>query len=94
MLDDLAGERTGERVQILRERRGLSRPVLARLVGISASWLKGIERGTRLLPRLPLPVKLADALAVGDVAVLAGPTWTCAARRSLVAWFPAVWRAG
>jgi transcriptional regulator with XRE-family HTH domain len=69
MLDDLAGKRTGERIQILRERRGLSRPVLAGLVGMSASWLKGIERGTR---RLRLLVKLAEALAVGDVAVLAG----------------------
>lgn len=72
MLDDLAGKRTGERIQILRERRGLSRPVLAGLVGMSASWLKGIERGTRLPPRLPLLVKLAEALAVGDLAVLAG----------------------
>jgi transcriptional regulator with XRE-family HTH domain len=72
MIDDLAGKRTGERIQILRERRGLSRPVLAGLVGMSASWLKGIERGTRLPPRLPLLVKLAEALAVGDVAVLAG----------------------
>lgn len=33
---------------------------------------EGIERGTRLAPRLPLPVKLAEALDVGDVAVLAG----------------------
>ena len=40
MLDDLAGKRTGERIQILRERKGLSRPVLAGLVGMSASWLK------------------------------------------------------
>jgi len=72
MLDDLAGKRTGERIQILRERRGLSRPVLAGLVGMSASWLKGIERGTRLPPRLPPLVKLAEALAVGDLAVLAG----------------------
>lgn len=72
MIDDLAGKRTGERIQILRERKGLSRPVLAGLVGMSASWLKGIERGTRLPPRLPLLVKLAEALAVGDVAVLAG----------------------
>ena len=39
MLDDLAGKRTGERIQILRERKGLSRPVLAGLVGMSASWL-------------------------------------------------------
>jgi transcriptional regulator with XRE-family HTH domain len=72
MLDDLAGKRTGERIQILRERKGLSRPVLAGLVGMSPSWLKGIERGTRLPPRLPMLVKLAEALAVGDVAVLAG----------------------
>lgn len=70
--DDLAGRRTGERIQILRERKGLTRPVLAGLVGMSPSWLKGIERGTRLPPRLPLLVKLAEALAVGDVAVLAG----------------------
>jgi transcriptional regulator with XRE-family HTH domain len=70
--DELAGKRTGERIQILRERRGLTRPVLAGLVGMSASWLKGIERGARLPPRLPLLVKLAEALAVGDVAVLAG----------------------
>jgi transcriptional regulator with XRE-family HTH domain len=70
--DELAGKRTGERIQILRERRGLTRPVLAGLVGMSLGWLKGIERGTRLPPRLPLLVKLAEALAVGDVAVLAG----------------------
>src|SRR5262249_20267549 len=72
MLDDLAGKRTGERIQILGERKGLSRPVLAGLVGMSASWLKGIEQGRRLPPRLPVLVKLAEALAVGDVAVLAG----------------------
>jgi len=70
--DELAGKRTGERIQILRERKGLTRPVLAGLVGMSPSWLKGIERGIRLPPRLPLLVKLAEALAVGDVAVLAG----------------------
>jgi transcriptional regulator with XRE-family HTH domain len=70
--DDLAGRRTGERIQILRERKGLTRPVLAGLAGMSPSWLKGIERGDRLPPRLPLLVKLAEALAVGDVAVLAG----------------------
>jgi transcriptional regulator with XRE-family HTH domain len=72
VLDDLAGKRTGERIQILRERKGLTRPVLAGLVGMSASWLKGIEQGRRLPPRLPVLVKLAEALAVGDVAVLAG----------------------
>jgi transcriptional regulator with XRE-family HTH domain len=72
MLDDLAGKRTGERIQVLRERKGLTRPVLAGLVGMSASWLKGIEQGRRLPPRLPVLVKLAEALAIGDVAILAG----------------------
>ncbi|MFF0492939.1 helix-turn-helix domain-containing protein [Nocardia sp. NPDC004068] len=72
MLDDMSGLRTGERIQILRERRGLTRPVLAGLVGMSPSWLKGIERGTRLPPRLPMLVKLAEALGIGDVVLLAG----------------------
>jgi len=39
---------------------------------MSASWLKGIEQGRRLPPRLPVLVKLAEALAVGDPTVLAG----------------------
>ena len=80
MLDDLAGKRTGERIQILRERKGLTRPVLAGLVGMSASWLKGIEQCRRLPPRLPVLVRLAEAPAVGDVAVLPGRTWTSEAQ--------------
>ena len=71
-MDDLAGRRTGERIQVLRERRGLTRSTLAGLVGRSASWLKGIETGRRLPPRLPTLVRLAEALGVGDVALLAG----------------------
>ncbi|WP_067460456.1 helix-turn-helix domain-containing protein [Actinomadura macra] len=72
MFDDLAGQRTGRRIQILRERKGLSRPTLAGLVGMSSSWLKDVERGRLLPPRLPTLVKLAEALGVGDVALLAG----------------------
>ena len=72
MLDGLEGKKTGQRIQIIRERKGMSRPVLAGLVGRSAEWLKGIESGRRLPPRLPMLVKLAEVLAVGDVAVLAG----------------------
>ncbi|TDD34853.1 XRE family transcriptional regulator [Actinomadura sp. KC06] len=71
-MDDLAGRPTGERIQVLRERKGLTRPTLAGLVGKSASWLKGIETGRRLPPRLPTLVRLAEALGVGDVALLAG----------------------
>ncbi|MFC4913194.1 helix-turn-helix domain-containing protein [Actinomadura gamaensis] len=72
MLDDLADRSTGERVKLLRERKGLSRPTLAGLVGKSAEWLKGIETGRRLPPRLPTLVRLGEALGVADVAVLAG----------------------
>lgn len=72
MLDDLEGKKTGQRIQVIRERKGMSRPVLAGLVGRSPEWLKGIESGRRLPPRLPMLVKLAEVLAVGDVAVLAG----------------------
>jgi transcriptional regulator with XRE-family HTH domain len=72
MLDDLAGKRTGERIRVLRDRRGLSRPVLAGLVGKSAEWLKGIETGRRLPPRLELLVRLAEALGLDDVALLVG----------------------
>ncbi len=72
MLDDLEGKTTGQRIQVIRERKGMSRPVLAGLVGRSPEWLKGIESGRRLPPRLPMLVKLAEVLAVGDVAILAG----------------------
>ena len=64
--DDLAGKRTGERIQILRERKGLSRPVLAGLVGMSASWLKGIEQGRRLPPRLHSGRAGAAGAQIGD----------------------------
>lgn len=67
---------------------GLTRPVLAGLVGMSASWPNSIERDTLLSPRPPLPVKL-EAVAVNDVAALVdidmdlgGATWV-PARRSL-----------
>jgi hypothetical protein len=45
--------------------------VLAGLVGMSAV-AEGHRAGYQAPPRLPLLVKLAEALAVGDVAVLAG----------------------
>jgi transcriptional regulator with XRE-family HTH domain len=70
--DDLDGLTTGQRIQILRERKGLTRPVLAGLVGMSASWLKSIERGILQPPRLPMLVQLGEVLGIGDVAVLAG----------------------
>jgi transcriptional regulator with XRE-family HTH domain len=72
MFDDLAGRSTGDRIKTIRERKGMSRPVLAGLVGRSQSWLKDIETGRRLPPRLPMLVRLAEVLGIGDVTILAG----------------------
>ena len=71
-VDELAGKPVGERIQAHRERRGLSRPVLAGLVGRSPDWLKKVERGHLLPPRLEMLVKLAEALGLHDVTALTG----------------------
>ncbi|WP_033196301.1 helix-turn-helix domain-containing protein [Streptomyces xiaopingdaonensis] len=63
---------TGERIRIARERRGMSRAVLAGLVGRSADWLKKIENGDRELRSLPVLVRLAQTLRIADVATLTG----------------------
>ncbi|MGW9253153.1 helix-turn-helix domain-containing protein [Streptomyces albidoflavus] len=80
----------GRRVRRERERRGFSRPVLAGLVGKSAEWVKAIESNRLGMPRLPLLMRLADALGVDDLAVLTGDerlaaaTYTKAAHPSLL----------
>ena len=60
---------TGERIRHLRERRGMSRVVLANLVGYSADWLKRIEAGQRGIS-IPALVRLARLLRVDDLSVL------------------------
>jgi transcriptional regulator with XRE-family HTH domain len=60
---------TGERIRHLRERRGMSRPVLAGLVGYSADWLKRIELGQRGVS-IPALVRLAHVLRVDDLSAL------------------------
>lgn len=63
---------TGERIRVLRERRGLSRPVLAGLVGRSSDWLKKIENGDRGITSITNLVRLANALRVPNLGVLTG----------------------
>jgi len=63
---------TGQRIQRLREARGISRPALAGLLGRSPGWLKGVENGRLLPPRLPVLVKIAELLRVTDLADLTG----------------------
>lgn len=60
---------TGDIIQHLRERRGMSRAVLAGLAGYSSDWLKRIERGERGIS-LPALLRIAKALRVDDFSVL------------------------
>lgn len=72
VIDDLAGKPIGERIQIIRERTGKTRPVVAGLVGRSAEWLKAVEKGRRLPPRLDMLMRLAEVLGVRDLTELTG----------------------
>jgi transcriptional regulator with XRE-family HTH domain len=54
----------GERLKSRRERAGMSRPVLGGLVGRSAAWVKAVETGRLLPPRLPMLVRLTEVLRV------------------------------
>ncbi|WP_142058829.1 helix-turn-helix domain-containing protein [Pseudonocardia kunmingensis] len=67
---------TGERIRSARRARGMSRPVLAGLVGRSPDWLKKIETGVRPLNSLPLLVQLARVLNLDDVSELTGDDYS------------------
>jgi transcriptional regulator with XRE-family HTH domain len=62
----------GRRIQRERERVGMSRPVLAGLVGRSAEWVKAVETGRLQVPRLPMLLRIAEALGLDDLATLTG----------------------
>jgi len=62
----------GQRMQILRERRGMTRPVLAGLIDRSPSWVKRVETGDLGMPKLPMMLRIAEVLRVRDLADLTG----------------------
>lgn len=62
----------GQRVQILRQRRGMTREVLAGLLGMSEAWVKDLERGRIQAPGLETVYRIAEALRVRDLADLTG----------------------
>lgn len=61
----------GERIAILRRRRGLSQAAVAERLGRSEQWLSNIERGVRGADRHSVLVPIADMLGV-SVAELTG----------------------
>ncbi|AVH21617.1 helix-turn-helix domain-containing protein [Nocardia cyriacigeorgica] len=62
----------GARIKRLRERAGMSRAVLAGLLGRSTEWLKAVENGRLQPPRLPMLLRIAHALELADLAELTG----------------------
>lgn len=62
----------GKRLKHLRERTGKTRAQLGGLVGKSDQWVKGIETGRLLPPRLPMMLQLAQTLGLADLAELTG----------------------
>jgi transcriptional regulator with XRE-family HTH domain len=62
----------GQRVQILRERRGMTQAQLGDLVGISQHTLRKIENGQQKAPALDMVLRIAEALRVRDLADLTG----------------------
>ncbi|MFD1045425.1 helix-turn-helix domain-containing protein [Kibdelosporangium lantanae] len=66
------GFSVGQRIQYFRNRAGMSRPILAGLVGKSAEWLKGVENGRLQTPRLTVLLLIARALELDDLSDLTG----------------------
>lgn len=66
------GMSTGQRIRYFRERRGLTRAVLGELVGRSGEWIKAVETGRLLPPRLDMLTQLAEVLKITDLADLTG----------------------
>ena len=64
--------RFGQRVQILRERRGMTQAQLADLIGVSPHTLRKIENGQQKAPDLERVMLIAEALRVRDLADLTG----------------------
>ncbi|MGV9248111.1 helix-turn-helix domain-containing protein [Streptomyces sp. NPDC003710] len=62
----------GQRLQILRTRRGITREQLGGLVGKSGSWVKGVETGRLGTPKLDMILRIAEVLRVRDLADLTG----------------------
>src|SRR5882757_8699949 len=73
----------GKRIELARRRRGLSRAVLAGLVGRSAEWIRQVERDERSVDRLTILLRLAEVLKISDVSGFLGSAVPQVPRRSV-----------
>ncbi|MFF4406289.1 helix-turn-helix domain-containing protein [Streptomyces sp. NPDC001404] len=62
----------GQRLQLLRTRRGMTRTVLAGLLGRSPSWVKAVECGRLKTPKLDVILQIAEVLRVRELSELTG----------------------
>lgn len=63
----------GQRLQLLRTRKGLTREQLGGLVGgKSGSWVKAVETGRLKTPKLEVILRIAEVLRLRDLAELTG----------------------
>ncbi|MFF3763458.1 helix-turn-helix domain-containing protein [Streptomyces sp. NPDC001922] len=62
----------GQRMQILRQRRGITRTVMAGLLGMSPSWVKRVESGQLQTPGLEMILRIAETLRVRNLTDLTG----------------------
>ncbi|MFV0130100.1 helix-turn-helix domain-containing protein [Streptomyces sp. HMX112] len=62
----------GQRLKILRTRRGMTRVQFGGLLGKSASWVRALEEGRLKVPRLDVVLRMAELLRVRNLADLTG----------------------
>ncbi|MFF1559697.1 helix-turn-helix domain-containing protein [Streptomyces sp. NPDC058279] len=62
----------GQRLQILRTRRGLTQDQLGGLVGRSGSWVRALESGRLKTPKLDVILRFAEVLRIRELADLTG----------------------
>ncbi len=62
----------GQRLQLLRQRRGMTQEVLGGLVGRSTVWVRHVEAGVLKTPSMDVVLSIAEALRVRDLRELTG----------------------
>ena len=62
----------GQRMQILRQRRGWNRDQFGALIGHTGDWVKKVETGRMQAPRLEDALRIAEMLRVRDLSELTG----------------------